>query len=311
MKRFVVLVFFLLLAAVTRRARADEDDTQVARREFVTATEFVKEARWGEALSSFERSAQLRPHALTTYNIGACERALGRYVRARATLRRSLTENTERGGKELPESFATQAKEYIDELEGIIVHLDLTIAPSDAELLIDGRPPPPREPGGGSFDLDPGLHIFQLTRQGFARAATTKTFAPGARDSLHLDLARLPATLHISANEPDAVVAVGGLDVGVAPIDVTRPAGSYPVLVRKPGYVAYAATVDLGAGGDTKLRASLVPENKPLYARWWFWAGAVGVVAAATVTTFLLTRPDPQAPPPDQGGLGWVVPVGR
>ena len=49
-----------------------------ARAEFTTATDHVKNARWGEALAAFERSATLRPHSITTYNIGACERALGR-----------------------------------------------------------------------------------------------------------------------------------------------------------------------------------------------------------------------------------------
>src|SRR6187549_2520748 len=45
----------------------------------------VVKAQWAEALASFEGSAKLRPHPTTTFNVGACERALGRYARARST----------------------------------------------------------------------------------------------------------------------------------------------------------------------------------------------------------------------------------
>ncbi len=297
---------FLLSTA----ARAEDDPTVSARREFVAAADFVREAKWGEALGAFERSAALRPHALTTYNIGACHRALGHYVRARASLRAALAENTERGDKELPASFATQAREYLDEMDRIIAHVDVTVMPPDAELLVDGRPV---QVGGEAHDLelDPGAHLLQVTRQGFARAVVSRTFGAGAHERVRIDLERLPGTLRIAANEAGAVVAVGGLDVGVAPVELSRPSGSYPVLVRKPGFVSYTTTVDLSPGGEARLQASLVRETKPLYARPWFWIAAVGVVGAATVTTFLVTRPEPQPPPPDGGGLGWVVPIGK
>jgi hypothetical protein len=311
-----ILAILLLGTAPMSRAWADGTDaTQRARHEFVAATEYVKDSRWGEALAAFERSSSLRPHALTTYNIGACERALGRYVHARATLKRALAEHAERGSTELPDSFAMQAAEYVNELDGIIAHVDLTISPAEGEVLVDGRPladsAAHRADASIGVDLDPGVHIFQVTRVGFARAAVSRTLVAGAKDVVRIDLARLPAMLRISANEPNAVVTVSELDVGVAPVDLTRPAGSYAVRVRKPGYVPYTAVVDLEPGADTKLRASLVPESKPLYARWWFWTGAAIVVAGAATTTFFLTRPDPEPPPPDSGGLGWLVPVGR
>jgi hypothetical protein len=280
--RLTPLVLALAITGSASRARADDDATPRARREFVAATNFVTEARWGEALAAFERSAALRPHALTTYNMGACERALGRYVRARKTLRAALEENSSRGGSELPSSFAMQANEYLQEIEGIIAHVDITVAPADAELLVDGQPAPKDSAAASlSLDLDPGVHVFRLSREGFGRAFASRALGAGTRTALHLDLQRLPATLSVSANESSSVVTVAGLDVGVAPVEVSRPSGTYAVLVRKPGYVPYSTTVDLSPGTETKLRASLVPETKPLYTRLWFWGVAVAVVGGA------------------------------
>src|SRR4051812_5017686 len=83
-----------LLLLLPRIARAD-DPTAVAkaREEFTRANEAGKKAQWAEALQAFERSAKLRPHAVTTFNIGVCQRAMGNYTLARDTLLRALTEN--------------------------------------------------------------------------------------------------------------------------------------------------------------------------------------------------------------------------
>jgi PEGA domain len=51
-------------------------------------------------------------------------------------------------------------------------------------------------------------------------------FAPGDATALELDLDRLPATLRISASRAGAVVSVDGIDVGAAPLDLSRPAGT-------------------------------------------------------------------------------------
>src|SRR5262245_55054923 len=72
-------------------AAAPEDPkVERARELYKSGIEDVKRERWSEALSAFESSAELRPHATTTFNIAACERALGHYTRAREILRQAL-----------------------------------------------------------------------------------------------------------------------------------------------------------------------------------------------------------------------------
>jgi hypothetical protein len=328
LRRAVVCVALLAAAGSSPARAADPDPVQKARAEFVAATDHVKNARWGEALAAFERSAALRPHALTTYNIGACERALGRYTRARATLQRALDSDDGTGKRELPKSFADDARRWIAEIDGILVRASVTLSPADATLLVDGAPLTPEQtpsvltaglpPGahpvttpGSHFTLiiDPGEHIFALSRAGFANAVVSRSLAPSSKPNLTLDLQSLPALIRIAANRPGAVVTIDDLDTGVAPVEVSRPAGVYHVTVRKSGFVPYVTTVRVSPGDHPSLQASLVEETSPIYKKFWFWAGAAAVVGGATVGTYFLTRPAPERPAPDGGGLGWVVTV--
>jgi hypothetical protein len=305
--------------------------TAQAREEFVQGTDFVHKAQWAEALAAFERSAKLKAHAVTTYNIGACERALGRYTRARKTLRASLAQNDQWGGSQLPEGVVTEVKAYLDQIQALLAAVNVTLEPAEAAIAVDGRPldvedakaSPPvlvagiRPPGPGETPpagktkivLDPGAHVFTLSRKGYADAVVNKTLAPGTTTELPLSLDRLPATIHVAADQPGAVVRLQGLDVGVAPVDVSRPAGSYKVEVQKSGFVTYESQLLARPGEEVTLRARL-PEDKPsIVSRWWFWTGIGVVVAGAAAGTYFATRPAPERPPLNGGGLGWVVPV--
>jgi hypothetical protein len=316
----------LLLGSFAHADAKDSPEVQKARAEFVVATDRVKDAQWGEALAAFERSAALRPHALTTYNIAACERALGRYTRARQTLQKATAANEASNGVELPRSFAEEARRWTKEIDGILVRASVTLAPADATLLVDGVPlvrdgdvlvaglpagaHAVTTPGARfTLVLDPGAHIISLARAGFANAAVTKSFAPGDKPDLPLDLQSLPATIRITANLPGAVVSVNDLDTGVAPVQLSRPAGTYNIAVRKNGFVPYLTSVRVNAGDSPSLQARLAEETTPVYKKFWFWTAAAAIVAGATVGTYLLTRPDPQRPAPDGGGTGFVVTV--
>lgn len=305
------LISALLIAAAsvaTVDARADEDATSRARTEFVAATDHVKNARWGEALAAFERSSELRPHPLTTFNIGACERALGRYTRARATLEKALTENEASGKRDLAPSFASDAKKWIDDIDRILVHAAIVVTPPDAALLVDGSPIATKN-GRASLVLDPGTHAFSVSRTGFTNAVVNQTFAPASAPDVVLDLQSLPATLRIAADRDGSVVAVDALDVGIAPVRLTRPAGTYAVVVRKPGFVTYQSKVKVGPGEAPTILATLPEETTPVTKKVWFWSVAAVVVTGAAVGTYFLTRPDPERPAPNGGALGWVVTV--
>jgi hypothetical protein len=319
------LLAALLLAHILPSPARAADDTE-ARAAFKEGTALVEKAQWAEALAAFERAAAARRHAVTTYNIAACERAMGRYTRARRAFAQALAENDASGAKELPASLAVEAKGAIDQIDALVVRVSLGVAPLEAKVVVDGRPLEKdgerlvagiRAPGPGEalpkspsvVVLDPGAHVLTFQREGFADAIMNRTFAPGKSDTMDVKLELLPATLKVSSNRPSAIVAVNGVDVGPVPVDVLRPAGTYKVLVRDDGFVPYEGSLTVKPGQASSLKADLAPEKPSIFSRWWFWTAAGVVVAGAATTTYLLTRPEPKRAPVNGGTLGWQVSV--
>ena len=319
--RALVAACFVLAAPV---ARADDDVTQQARAEFVRGTDFVNHAQWAEALAAFERSAKLKPHAVATYNIAACERALGHYTRARKALHDALAQNDAAGGAQLADSLVTEAKARLAQIDGLLVTVDVTLDPPSTAVAVDGRPleradggalvagmrlPGPGEPPPAArfaLVMDPGVHVLTLSRKGYTDAVVNKTFAPGTKTSLALTLDELPSLFHVEADQPNAIVSFAGRDVGAVPVDVLRPSGAYHVQVNKAGFLTYEATVKGAPGERVDLRAKMAVAKPSIFTRWWFWTIAGVVVAGAATTTYFLVR---QPPPPNGGGLGWSVPI--
>lgn len=298
----------LVLMLAAGAAAADEDAARIteARQKFVVGAELVKRAQWSEALAAFEQSAQLRPHPITQFNVGACLRALGRYARAREALGGALAASSPKNL--LPEALAAEARASLAQIDQILVHVELTVAPREASVALDGQPlaAPPSSPGAWSLTLDPGAHLFTLSRKGYADAVVNRSFAPGARAPLALELDRLPATLHLACNRPGAVVSVDGIDVGVTPVEVQRPSGSHAVTIRLPGFVTYRGKLVVQPGEEARLNAPLEQQRTPIYRKWWFWAAAVVVLAGASVGSYFAARAA-ETPTIDGGGLGWAV----
>src|ERR1700745_4106062 len=118
------LLFVLVLDFPARGA--SDDDARAACKE---GTALVEKAQWAEALGAFERADAARRHAITTYNIAACERAMGRYTRARRMFARALAENAASGEKELPASLAEEATGALDQVDRILVRVTLLVEP--------------------------------------------------------------------------------------------------------------------------------------------------------------------------------------
>jgi hypothetical protein len=332
-RRTRLLLGFGLQAAVAvagGSARGDEASPETARAEFVRGTELVEKAQWAEALAAFERAGHIRAHAVTTFNIGACERAMGRYARAKQTFERALAENEASGRAQLPESLALEIRGYIAEIERLMVKVALTVSLPDASIAVDGRPLELRQAGPQTLAIagvrrpgpaeraparaftvlvDPGLHVFAFSRKGYTDAVVQRTLSPGATVPIHVELERIPATLRIAANREGAQVSIDDRPVGSAPVNVSRAAGRYHVVVRKAGFESYAAVVAVNPGDQVELRASLAPERPSIVRRWWFWTAAAAVVTATAVGTYIAVKPDPTRPPVSGGSLGWKIDV--
>jgi hypothetical protein len=327
--RFVILCAMVLVALPGLVATAqDADPRQLeARRLFVRGADLVKAADWANALSAFEQSNAVLPHATTQLNIGICNRSLGRYTRARADFEGALA-RAAASPSELAATLADDARAHIAQIESLLARVSVVLDPPDTAVAIDGRtlvervyqgarttvaglgavgPPAPAPAPRFILELDPGSHVLTLRRAGFGDVIVNQTFAPGSRADLPLVLEQLPATLRIRASVPGAVVVVDDKDMGPSPVDVLRPAGSYDVSVSKKGYLPYKVRVAPKAGELIELHAVLAEDKPGLLSRWWFWTIAGTVVAGGAIATYALTRPEPQPPPYDTGNTGWLV----
>lgn len=305
-------------------AEAPDGPRAKAREAFLEGTELARRAQWAQALSAFERAEAIKPHPVTTYNIGTCLRAIGAYTRALVTFQRALRENAAAGGDVLPAVLVNQAKTFTAEIDQLLVRVELSVAPAGVRLAVDGRPLQAvgtehygdlRPAGEGqtlpaattTLILNPGAHVFTFSRPGFEPAVVNETFTPGARRPLQIQLDRLPARLHIDANVPQALVTFGGRDLGPTPLDIARPAGTYPLLIEKEGYEPYSSSVEVGPGQRLQIEAPLQPATTSVFETWWFWTAAAAVVAGGVTVTYFATRPDPEPPPYDGGTTGWVI----
>lgn len=334
MNRMCVLAGALAITSVIATSAAPasatgpEERSAQARAAFLEGTALVQKSQWAEAIEAFERASAIAPHAITTYNLGACDRATGHFTSAHTRFETALAQHAASGGKELPPSLVAETRVFLDELDHILVRVTMRVQPEGATLAVDGRPleavepavEPPllvlaRRAGAGSppptrrfvLLLDPGAHVFVFVRKGFANAVVNRSFRPGEKADLDLSLDLLPATLHIGSNRPRAVVSVDGVDIGPAPADLRRTPGEHAVVVREPGFTPYVTRVSLSPGEETRLDAALAPEKPSLFSRWWFWTAAGVVVTGAAVTTYALTRPEPRRAEVGSGTLGWSV----
>jgi hypothetical protein len=334
LRRFApCFALFLFTLGAAGRARADEEDPLLtqARQAFLDGVELTHKSQWGDALAAFERSARLRPHAVTSFNLGACERALGRYIRARHWFRLTLEQDEKSGNRELSEALNGEAHAMLGELDRIVATLDVIVSPANAAIAVDGRPleaadtdtdralffAGTRAPGPGEaigvpafrVAVDPGVHVLTFSRPGFSDAVVNRTVGPGAVLPLRIELDRLPSTLRIESDRPDAIVSLNGVDVGPTPVEVQRPMGLYRVVVRARGYADYETAVSTRPGERVELLAKLPEVHPSLTARWWFWVATGAVVVGVGAGTYFLTRssPPPERPPIDSGGLGWTL----
>jgi len=296
-----------------------------ARALFLEGTEDARRGDWSQALPAFERSEALRPHAVTAYNIGFCERALGRTTRARKMLGRAMAENAAHGGVELPEDLATAARTYLSELEKRIARAVVSVSPDGATIGVDGRPlepatagglrpvlwagtrdPGPAEPVAAStfeLELDPGSHVFVVSRPGYADEVVARTFEAGAEVNLTVKLsppapapAALPTPRPAGAESPSRAPLYVALAIGGAGLATGAIAGGV-ALAQKSKVSSDCPSFTCSGPGATELSQTGTAAD---VSTTGFLVGGVGVAVAAVIWWL--------SPGGSRGGAAYVTP---
>jgi hypothetical protein len=207
MRRALPLVIAILVTAPL----ASAEDVAGARAAFEQGASLASEGRWNDALAQFERSAAMRPHATTLYNLGFCERALGHPTRAKKYFNQALARDTVTSGTELTPELRAATARYLAEVSAQIATPHVTISTPDAKVSVDGRPLEPaddgermlagtraRGPGEGvpraSFvlELDAGSHEIVVTAPDGRSRVVHDDFDAGTTRELHLEIPALP-----------------------------------------------------------------------------------------------------------------------
>jgi hypothetical protein len=306
----------------------EDPATNQARALFNDGTDRARHGEWAQALAAFERSEALHPHPVTAYNIGYCERALGRAMRARKMLGKALADNVAHGRLELPEELATAAKTYLGELQQQVARSLISISPEGASVVVDGRPleramadgPRPvlwagtREPGPGEpamastfeLELDAGDHVFVVSKPGYVDQVTIRTFEPGHEVTVVLQLSpQAPVAADLKLSSP--------VHAGVH--------SALPWVVASAGGALFVAGAILyGVGASDNRRAEGQCENFPIncpasavqlsqegysLVSWGLVGVASGLaLGAGGLVWHLLERPgDGASPPAPKSGL--------
>jgi hypothetical protein len=229
--------------AVGDMNEAESPETRASREAFLLGARLANEGRWADALVAFERSAALRPHPVTSFNIGYCERALGRYSRAYQSFRHTLQERRDGEAGRLPENLLVDAHRYLQEMDRRLARVRVTVSPAGTAISVDGMPVhtvsieedpplavagtrprgPPELPPAETFDLllEPGSHSFLLATRGMPDTAVGQEFTAGQRTAITL---RVSSAGSVSVTQALPRVPLERLST-VAP---EQPAGTPP-----------------------------------------------------------------------------------
>lgn len=222
-------------------SRVTEADARVeqARQAFVLGATLAAQQQWADALNAFERSSKLRSHPVTTYNLAYCERALGHYTRSYKLFRASLSEHEAASNGVLPEDLLALAKAYVPGLERKVARAHVRMQPGLAGVSVDGRPLEMTTPDGTSpvfltagtrdtmgseeppaatFDLmiDPGRHVFVISRKGEPDRVLVAVFEEGATRDLVLDTSPRERPPPASPSGPDRETVRSNVPVYIA-----------------------------------------------------------------------------------------------
>ena len=272
---------------------ASSPEVMEARAAFQEGIALAKEERWADALQAFDRSDARHPHAITTYNIGYCERQLGHPTRAHAVFAKALADHQARGGVELPADLVAAAQTYLGEADRQIARVVVTIAPA-GPVAVDGRPleltttegpyavllagtcpvGPAEAAPAATFevDVDPGVHAFVLSVKDRPDVVATETLAPGARIAVPLlaptepteapkPLAPQPQVDLRSADTPNRVPAFVALGIGAAGLVAGAVSGAIALGYKGPVNSACApAAGDPGACSSKRNAGNLAAD---------------------------------------------------
>lgn len=147
-----------------------------AEKKFHEGIDALKKDDFSQALEAFEASYALAPKASVLYNIGMCQKAMFRYTDAKKTLEKFLAEKDRRA----KDTHMVDTVSALEEINAVVGKIEISAIPEDPLIRIDGR-----DAGQGPMAepmlVNPGMHMVELTKEGFERYSTEVEVGRGKR----------------------------------------------------------------------------------------------------------------------------------
>lgn len=238
-------------AAATPLAVASPRESSL--RHFENGIRLFEDRNYLGALAEFEAAYRMYPSGSSLQNVALCQKQLYRYSEARDTLVRLLQLHAQ----QLSEAERSTVQEAASELLALVGTVRITVVPSNAHLLLDGRTLQASEVAR-AISLDVGEHRITAEAEGYAPFARSFRVAGGQTDvALDLILIETTGTLEILAPDPQTAIAIDGRPVAFESWIGRLPPGQHIVQIYKEGFEAYEEEVDLEVGDHLRVTGEL------------------------------------------------------
>jgi hypothetical protein len=196
--RLTVLFVLFGLTSLTlpSPARAQDDATvEAARERFKEGVQFFDNKEYERARLAFVQAYALKPHPAILLNMAQSEIRSGHEASAATHFAQYLREHVE-----ATEEQRQAAREGLETAKASIAVVNLTVEPSDAEILVDGKTVG-RSPLNDPLYLSPGEHTI-VAQKGGETARRRLTVEAGGEINERLTIGAAPARAPAAATAP-------------------------------------------------------------------------------------------------------------
>lgn len=228
------------------RARFDEGTRLYRTKKLVDAREAF--------LAAFSSSNEPR----VLFNVAVCEKALGRYARAIATIERSLR----LVDRSLHPDYVERATASIEALGKYVAKVQLNANVGDVSFIVDGE-----LVTDNPVVLESGEHVVQAKKEGFDSVSKKVAVTAGEPQTATFELSRMSQASSVTVDcdgpsEKACVIEISGENLGPAPVTFSRPPGAYVVRASRGGrpYAQERIVVTAGKAERVVVAGHLLPK---------------------------------------------------
>ena len=180
------LGFAAALMVCCPAARASPDDA--SRADEVAAllragAQAARAKQWGACIDALTAALAIQGAPATAGDLGLCEEQAGRYAAAHRHLLHARRTAPPGEKDKAPWAAYQAALARVSDRVAVVV---LTVFPTDARVLLDGRPLGPAD--GHAIAVEPGKHVFTARRDGHEDARDERPYVAGSTPNVQLVL---------------------------------------------------------------------------------------------------------------------------